>query len=247
MDLPNQVLTQTDRSSVVSLRAFTIGPVGHLTLFFWALGMVMLIPQAKLVWAAGIYLAVAGVCYPRSFRRVLRVRYLLMMFLMMLPTIFFLGDLDRHMGSIGYSSEGVLAAAQIGLRFIVVLIAVDGFTHAVDIPQIAGFLERFGLHGLGFSMGVALNLLPSLQQSASHAWQALQMRGGLRRRKWRGLQLLAMTIVTNALTRAEEIALAAEARAFSPEHIRPMPLPSFWSDKVLAGAGLVVLVVLILW
>ena len=40
------------------------------------------------------------------------------------------------------------------------------------------------------------------------------MRGGLRANGRRGLQLLALTILTNALRHAEEIVLAAEVRAF---------------------------------
>ena len=59
------------------------------------------------------------------------------------------------------------------------------------------------------------------------------MRGGLRRKKWHGLRLLVVTIVTNALRRADEIALAAESRAFSPSHCRPMPLPMSLLDGLL--------------
>jgi len=109
----------------------------------------------------------------------------------------------------------------------------------VDIVALAGLLERFGLHGLGFSMGVALNLLPALQQSSTHAWYSLKMRGGLRKQRWRGLQLLAITVVTNALRRAEEIALAAEARAFSPEKSRAMPIKYGNWDWPVAIAALI--------
>jgi len=212
-----------------------------LVLFFWALAMVMITPPEKLIWAAAVCQVAAAVFYANSFRRLLRRRYLIMMAALMLPTIFFLGEIDQQFWGIGYSSEGLLAALQIGLRFVVVLTAVDGFTSAVDIPQIAGLLERFGLRGLGFSMGVALNLLPGLQQSSHNAWQALQMRGGLRRQWRRGLRLLAITIVTNALRRAEEIALAAESRAFSPECVHPLPLQSGWQDKLLIPIGMVTL------
>lgn len=231
----------------ISQHPAKIGPIGYLTLFLWSLGMVMIVPQEKLMWAAGICLLAAVVFYPGSFRGVLRFRYLVMMALLMLPTVFFLGEIDRQFLGIAYSAEGVQAALQIGLRFVVVLTAVTGFTSAVDIPQIAGLLERFGLHGLGFSMGVALNLLPGLQQSSHHAWQALKMRGGLRRRWWRGLQLLAMTIVTNALRRAEEIALAAESRAFSPECARPISLQSSGLDKLLIILSMVTLLIMFLW
>ncbi|MCA9978037.1 MAG: energy-coupling factor transporter transmembrane component T [Chloroflexota bacterium] len=236
MNAHSKALTNLGRKG-----SFEIGPVGHLVLFFWALGMVMLTPPERLVWAGSICLVVAAIFYPNSFRGLLRLRYLLMMTMLMLPTVFFLGEIDRQLWRIGYSSAGVLAAIQIGLRFVVVLTAVNGFTSTVDIPQVGGLLERFGLRGLGFSLGVALNLLPGLQQSSHNAWQALQMRGGLRRRWWRGLRLLAMTVMTNALRRAEEIALAAESRAFSPECVRPMPLRSGWQDKLLFPVGLFVL------
>jgi energy-coupling factor transporter transmembrane protein EcfT len=50
------------------------------------------------------------------------------------------------------------------------------------------------------------------------------MRGGLRRQRWRGIRLLLLTIISNALRRTEEIALAAEGRAFCPVQCRAMPL-----------------------
>ncbi len=137
-------------------------------------------------------------------------RWLVMIALLALPPVFFLGEQDRSL--------------QIMLRVIVVLVSVDGFTNSVDIASIAGLLERFGLRGLGFSMGVALNLLPSLQTAALSTWHSLWMRGGLRKQRWRGVRLLLLAIITNALRRTEEIALAAEGRAFSPEQSRALPL-----------------------
>ena len=174
--------------------------------------------------AAAICILVSVLLFPLSPRRLLQWRILIFMLLLSLPPIFFLGEIDRSLWGLGYSSEGLLAGVQIALRFIVVLIAINGLTGSVEITAIAGLLERFGLQGLGFSMGVALNLLPSLQQSSLNAWHSLWMRGGLRRQRWRGLRLLIFSIVTNALRRAEEIALAAEARAFSPERSRAMPI-----------------------
>jgi energy-coupling factor transporter transmembrane protein EcfT len=154
----------------------------------------------------------------------MRLRWLVMIAFLALPPLFFLGDFDRNLLGIAYSSQGLISSLQILLRIIVVLIAVDGFTSSVDIPSIAGMLERFGLRGLGFSMGVALNLLPALRTSALNTWHSLWMRGGLRRQRWRGIRLLLLTIITNALHRTEEIALAAEGRAYQPDQSRAMPL-----------------------
>lgn len=225
---------------------FQLGPIGHLFIFLWSLGMVMLVPIARLVRTAVLCLVVTAVVYPHSFRRVLRLRFLIMLALLALPPLFFLGDVDRTFLGIAYSAEGALAALQIGLRFVVVLTAVDSFTHAVDITQIAGLLERLGLRGLGFSLGVALNLLPSLQQSSIHAWQSLRMRGGLRQKKWRGLRLLVVTIITNALRRAEEIALAAESRAFSPDQYHPAPLKISNLDRLLLPVGTLFMLIIAL-
>ena len=226
--------------------AWQLGPIGHLFIFLWSLAMVMLVPGGRLVWTAGACLVVAAVCYPHSLRHVFRVRFLVMLALLALPPLFFLGEMDRTFLGTAYSAEGAGAALQIGLRFVVVLTAVDGFTHSVDISQIAGLLERLGLRGLGFSLGVALNLLPSLQQSSYHAWQSLRMRGGLRRKKWRGLRLLVITIVTNALRRADEIALAAEARAFSPNHSWPTLPKMTVLDRLLFLFGTIFFLAIVL-
>lgn len=202
----------------------SLGTIGYLALFLWCLGMVMVAPQETIMLVAVVCILVAVLLFPLSFHRLFHWRWLFFMVLLSLPPVFFLGEIDRSFWGIGYSSEGLNAGLQIAVRFIVVLIAINGLTGSVEITAIAGLLERAGLQGLGFSMGVALNLLPSLQQSSLNAWHSLWMRGGLRRQRWRGLRLLIFSIVTNALRRAEEIALAAEARAFSPERSRAMPI-----------------------
>jgi len=214
-----------------------LGTIGYLVIFAWSLVMVMLAPSHQLLLAGGLCFMVAAVVYPRSFRRLMHFRWMVMIVLLALPPIFFLGELDRTFWLIRYSSEGLTSSLQIVLRVIVVLVAVDGFTSSVDIASIAGLLERLGLHGLGFSMGVALNLLPSLQTAALNTWHSLWMRGGLRAQRWRGIRLLLLTIITNVLRRTEEIALAAEGRAFFPEQPRPMPLrPGSLDQVIMIGA-----------
>jgi hypothetical protein len=81
-------------------------------------------------------------------------------------------------------------------------------------------IERCGFRGL-VSIGVATNLHP---QSGMNAWHSLRMRGGFRAQWWRGVQLLVVTVFSNALRHAEQIVLAAEVRAFRPELSRSSPL-----------------------
>lgn len=223
-----------------------LGSIGYLAIFACSLAAVMISPPQYLPWVAGACLLVAWLVYPHVFRRLVRLRWLVMVGLLSLPPIFLVGEVDRSIFGISYSSEGLLNGFQIALRILVVLVSVQGFTSSVDITSIAGLLERAGLHGLGFSLGVALNLLPALQQSAQNAWRSLWMRGGLRKQRWRALRLLAVTIIANALSRAEEIALAAEVRAFSPERARSMPIKVGKWDWGILILGVLVIMGLVL-
>ena len=132
------------------------------------------------------------------------------------------------------------------LRAVVILVAADGLSSSVNIVEVAGLLERGGLHGLGFSIGVATNLLPDLRQSSINAWNSLRMRGGLRAHWWRGLQLLFLTVVSNALRHAEEIVLAAEVRAFRPELSRKASIRVGAWDWAMVALGVSSLIVVIL-
>jgi energy-coupling factor transporter transmembrane protein EcfT len=130
------------------------------------------------------------------------------------------------------------------LRAMVVLIAVDGFSSSVSISEVTGLLERSGMRGLGFSVGIAMNLLPSLRLAGRNAWYSLWMRGGLRGRRLHGLKLYLVTVIANTLRRAEEIALAAEARAFTPEKARWLPIKRGALDAPLWAAGILLVIIM---
>lgn len=218
-----------------------LGTVGHLGVFLWCLGMVMASPPEKMAWTAGLCLLVLTGLYPGVWREALNGRRLMLMLLLAAPPLFLLGKVDGQLLGVGYSIAGARAAAQIAGRFVVVMVALEGMTRTVEITALAGLLERIGLKGLGFSMGVALNLLPCLRSSCTQTWRTLKMRGGLRRKWWRGLRLFALTSLSCAVGKAEEIALAAEARAFDPAKPRPMPLRRSALDWTVFPLGAVLM------
>lgn len=228
-------------------RMIQLGTYGHLVVFLWLLGVVMAFPQDKLLLAVLICLMVVAGLYPDVFRRLFKLRLLLLGLLITVPPIFLMGETDTALLGIPYSTEGLLIGLSAGARFVVVLLAVYSFTSAVDISSLAGTLERFGLQGLGFSIGVALNLVPSLRDSAFKSWYSLKMRGGFRKQWLRGVQLYLVVVITNALRQAEEIALAAEARAFSPEKSRPMAVKKCRMDKPVCLVCLLTFVVVLIW
>ena len=208
----------------ISERRIPLGTLGHLAVFLWCLVLVLSSTPENMFWITGLCIVVLMILYPGVWRSIINARRLLLLGLIAIPPLFFLGEVDKIFLGIPYSSVGSIISLHIGLKFIVVLMALEGMTSAVEISALAGILERFGLKGLGFSMGVAVNLLPSLQKSCTQSWLALKMRGGLRKSWWKGLKLFSLTSITCALKRAEEIALAAVSRAFSPEKTRPLPI-----------------------
>jgi energy-coupling factor transporter transmembrane protein EcfT len=187
--------------------------------------LVLLVPVARIWLSAGLCLTAAVILYPNSFPRLLRRRTVLLLAMIFSASLLFGAQQpDARLLGIPYSTVGLMSGLQMVVRAVVILVAVDGFSGAVEISEVAGMFERLGLRGLGFSIGVAFNLLPALRQASANTWHAMWMRGGLRNRRLHALRLMLVTIITNALRRGDEIALAAEARAFTPERSRSIPL-----------------------
>lgn len=221
-----------------------LGTVGYGSLFLWCLGLVLLVPPEGLPILFILGLGVSITFFPKAMRQLLRWQWLIFFAILILPNAFWLDEADRTFLGVSYSSIGLQVGLHMVMRAIIMLIAVIGFSSSVDVSEVAALLERFGLHGLGFSMGVAVNLLPSLIQSAQTAWHALRMRGGFRRQRWSALRLLFVTVVTNALRRAEEIALSAEVRAFQPERARSLAIKRGAFDGIVLAVALCSLIAL---
>lgn len=217
------------RSAAIQLSTLKpwIGSLGHLSIFLWALVMVLVPSLAKGIILALFALGILILIYPVAVKRLVRPRWLVIFGILFLVNLFFgVSDQVPDLTILGFSfsSLNILSSIQMTLRAAVILLAADGLSGSVNIVEVAGLLERSGMRGLGFSIGVATNLLPDLRQSGMNAWHSLRMRGGFRAQWWRGVQLLMITIFSNALRHAEQIVLAAEVRAFQPELSRNAPL-----------------------
>lgn len=204
-----------------------VGSLGHLSIFLWALGMALLPSASRGIIVALFTLGALTLRYPAAVQRLARPRWLMILVSLFLINVFFSAtdnSPDIIVLGLQFSSPAIVNGLQMSLRAAIILLAADGLSSSVNIVEVAGLLERGGLRGLGFSIGVATNLLPDLRQSSMNAWHSLKMRGGLRSQWWRGIQLLALTIFSNALRHAEQIVLAAEVRAFRPELSRTMSI-----------------------
>lgn len=225
-----------------------IGSLGHLSIFLWALGMVLLPSLSKGIVLALFTLGILIVAYSTALQRLARPRWLVIFGILFIINLFFgvtEQSPDLTILGISFSSENILNSIQMVLRAAVILLAADGLSSSVNIVEVAGIFERGGMRGLGFSIGVATNLLPDLRQSGMNAWHSLRMRGGFRAQWWRGLQLLVVTVLSNALRHAEQIVLAAEMRAFRPELSRNIPLRIGALDGWLVAGSFTLGIVLI--
>lgn len=232
--------------SVIVPGGSLLGSLGHILILVWMMAMVLLVPASRLALSAGLCLLLALVMCPSSFERLVKTRTLILLAMILITSLIFgSSGTETHPGNLPFTYAALASGLQMVLRAVVLLVAISAFSSTVEISEVAGVAERFGLRGLGFSIGVAFNLLPSLSQAATNTWNSLHMRGGFRAHKLQSLRLLLLTILGNALRRGDEIALAAEARAFSPELSRAMPLRRGKLDLWLALPLLGILLVFI--
>jgi len=146
------------------------------------------------------------------------------------------------------SRQGLLNGLWMALRTIIVLTAMSIFARAVSISELAALFARLGLKELGFILGVALNLLPVVQETARNTLLAMRLRGGFRRHKLRTLHRMLVTILANCLRYGDDVVCAAEAKAFSPQRIRVAPLTRpTRADCLLSVALLTLIGIILLW
>lgn len=181
----------------------------HLGALIWVAALLLPFSSSVSLLLSSLSLAVGIIAFPFAVRRLFHLRNVI--FIAIFAGLLYLFSPQPE------APLRALVTAQMTARALALLVLVTGVTASLEIAEISAVFEGIGMKGLGFSLGVALNLLPALHDSSVHAWRSLVMRGGLRHKRWRALQLLLVTIVSNALGRAEEITLAAEARCFNPE------------------------------
>ncbi|MGD2176596.1 MAG: energy-coupling factor transporter transmembrane component T [Anaerolineae bacterium] len=124
-----------------------------------------------------------------------------------------LGHAD-HGCRVHLSTAGLCLGLQMAARSTVILTAMGVFTRRASVGDMAALLGRLGASELGFVLGLAVNLLPVVQQTSANTLAAMRLRGGFRRHRLRALRLLLVTILVNVLRYGDDVVCAAQARAF---------------------------------
>ena len=197
------------------LGAGALGTGGYLACLLFALGVAMLAQGWRLAVACALMGMLAGLYFPRGLRILGDRRFVLFLLLVLIPPSLLMEPKTHMIGSIGLSADGFANGLHMALRATTIAVAVTGFAATVAVGELSRLLEQVGFKGLGFALGVAMNMLPIVKETVGTVFLALRMRGGFRRRRLQALRLMLVTVIVQSLRHADNIVNAAEARAFS--------------------------------
>jgi len=215
-----------------------VGQAGRLVAFVATIAVAVLAPGWRILETLALAVALAILLSPEALPRVALERIWVPLALVVVVLGGFVGDLDLSVWGFWLSSEGLTTGSQMMARAATILLAVHTLTARLSISTMSNLFEGFGLRGLGFAVGVAVNALPLVQRNYSDVMTALRLRGGFRRRSLQGARLLLLATMVNSVHHAGDIVAAAEARGFSLEGKRVAPIPwRGWDWALLLSLG----------
>jgi energy-coupling factor transporter transmembrane protein EcfT len=220
-----------------------VSPWGYLVFLLWTLLLVGLLPDQRVTLLLGSVLLFALLAGGDGLRPLRRPRFWILILSALALGPLVLGEADGKSapsvlvwGWLHLSRDGFWMGVWMALRALCLSVAFSVALTALSVSKMARLFETVGLKGLGFALGVALNLLPILRDTSEAAYQTLRLRGGFRRRPWQALKLFLVTVIANALRHSDDVVNAAAARAFEPTVRRGEPVRFQRADGLLAVA-----------
>ena len=210
---------------------------GYLIFFVWSVALGILLQGIRPLVLLGVVIAFSAVFCEGGLRPLRRWGLWFLIASTLVLSTLFIGDKDFSLLGLGLSPQGFWIGLGMALRGMVIMLAMSTFSNAVSVVDITHLFEAVGFKGLGFAIGVAFNMLPTIRETIDTLYQAIKLRGGFRRKRLTTLRTLAIAVVVNSLRHGDEIVDAAQARAFDPKrHRAELPSPT-WADLAL-GIGL---------
>ncbi len=232
------------------MRQVRLGAGSHLLFLVWTLPLVALLPPDGRLWLVLTAVVLFGMHGNRSgLRLATRPRFWLFLLSIVVIAPFVLGEPELYWGSVGLSRAGLAAGLGMALRAAILMLAFNTTLGALTISQLMALFERAGLRGLGFALGVAVNLTATLQEVVVAAYHTIRLRGGWRR-PVQNAPLFLITVIANALRYGDDVVKSAAARAFDPN--APLQTPgrhaSSWDRLFAAGLAVAAACLLVpLW
>jgi len=212
------------------------GTLGSLSCLVAVFAAAVFTPASRADLVLALAVSLAGLFAPPAFRGLRHPPVWLFLGFILTSSALWIGQPNAHFGPIPISTGGLIMGLRMSLRALAILLAMRTFAFTTSPAEFAGLCERLGIKGLGFTVGTAFNLLPTLDASARCTLDTLRLRGAWRRRRVTAARLGTVTIMANALRHANDVAVAAEARGFVPERARALPLRHSRIDLPLIAA-----------
>jgi len=118
-------------------------------------------------------------------------------------------------GSFAILFAGLRPGLAMAGRALALTLAFGLGLSALSVSDVIALFDRLRLTGLGFALGVAMNLFNTLHEMARVTFDTIKLRGGLRR-PLLALRLFLVTLLSNTLRYGDQIVNAASVRAFDP-------------------------------
>jgi energy-coupling factor transporter transmembrane protein EcfT len=222
-------------------------PASYLIFLAWVLLLVALLPDRPLWLLLVVTIIFDGLGQRTGWRVVVTRQFWFFILSILVVSVLILGQADARWGVLRLSQTGFEAGVWMALRAAALMLAFSASLAVLTVSRTMDLFNMLGLRGLGFALGVAMNLLPALREVLGVAYHTMRLRGGWRR-PIQNVPLFLVTIIANALRYGDDVVKAASARAFDPAaSLAQTDRLLGWAD-VLFIAGLTVIGVgLLLW
>lgn len=219
----------------------------YLGFFVWTLVMVAVLPATRVPWLLGLIIALGlAIAGTKIGQTLANWRLWLILLLVIVLSSFIVGEADVHWGGIRLSSDGFWVGLWMATRALCITLGFAASIGALSVSEMSRLFERLGLKGLGFALGVALNMTHVLREVVHVTYHTCRLRGGFRRNVLSGGRRFLIGTITNALRYGDDVVLAASARAFDPARTSGAKLSLTAVDGIflLLLAGLAVALIL---
>ena len=222
-------------------------PISFLAFLGWSLLLVAVLPD-RLSWLLLMAVVAFGWFNGGSGLRALaRRRFWVFILSILALSPLILGEADVRYGWLRFSRTGLETGLWMALRAATLTLAFSVSLGSLTVTQMMHLFESIGLRGLGFALGVALNIGPVLRDVIEAAYHTIRLRGGFRR-PISNAPLFLVTMIANSLRYGDDVVVAASARGFDPggpsSQVDPLAGRvdrAFIAGLAAVGAGLLLL------
>ncbi len=204
----------------------------YLGLFAWGLVMAATLPDHRLPYLLAAWLLLGLAANAKGLGILADVRVWSLFLLAVAMGALWLGERGAVTFGLAWSRAGLRQGLTMGWRALALILGLSVSVGAMSVSAWARLFASSGLPGLGFALGVAFNLLPTLGDLSEAAYHSIRLRGGLRR-PFVAARLFLVTVAANALRYGDEVVKAASSRAFDPASYPRQVIPFRLADGVL--------------